>query len=276
MSFKYESVAGHFEHDNASEPLVAVPDRFGLKDSSDQRWQNLFKHIHALNQEAPDNTFYKIFLLSRHGQGYHNLAEAKYGTKAWDEHWSKLDTDGELLWGPDPLLTPLGREQGGDIRAVWKKEALVGLPPPHKRYCSPLARALDTCDIMLDQVFDAHPHPVLIIENCREENGVHTCDKRQTRSYIADYKPHFSFEEDFSEHDELWHPTIRETKPEVARRAQAVLDRVFEKDTEDIFISITAHSGWINGFLTAIGREHFRLPTGGVMPVLMKASLKCE
>lgn len=47
-----------------------IPDRFGLKDSSDQRWHNLFEHIRALNEEAPENVCYKFFLLSRHGQGY--------------------------------------------------------------------------------------------------------------------------------------------------------------------------------------------------------------
>ena len=30
-----------------------------------------------------------------------------------------------------------------------------------------------------------------------------------------------------------------------------------------IVITITAHVGWINGFLTAIGRDVYPLPTGG-------------
>jgi broad specificity phosphatase PhoE len=96
-------------------------------------------------------------------------------------------------------------------------------------------------------------------------------------------------EEGFSEDDELWHPTIRETKPELASRAQRVLDKIFDTDKEDTctcrasswierilktcmatVISITAHSGWINGFLTAIGREHFRLPTGGMAKPIYK------
>lgn len=75
-----------------------------------------------------------------------------------------LITHVRRLFPADPLLTPLGIEQAKDIHAVWKKEALVGLPAPHKRYCSPLSRALDTCDMMLDQVFSTHAHPVLILE----------------------------------------------------------------------------------------------------------------
>ena len=38
-------------------------------------------------------------------------------------------------------------------------------------------------------------------------------------------------EEGFTELDELWHPTIRESKAQVAERARKVLDVIFEKDT---------------------------------------------
>ncbi|KAF8961574.1 histidine phosphatase superfamily [Flammula alnicola] len=174
-----------------------------------------------------------------------------------------IDGDGEIKWGPDPQLTPIGIEQAHTIQRAWMEEAATGLSPPHKRYCSPLSRALDTCDIMLNKVFSEHPHPMLILENFREENGVHTCDKRRTRSYISGYKPHFTIEERFEEYDQLWHPTIREMKAEVAQRAGKVLDRIFEMDTEHPFISITARAGFINEFLTAIGGGPVPLPTGG-------------
>lgn len=64
----------------------------------------------------------------------------------------------------DPLLTPLGKEQAEAIRVEWSKEAGVGLPPPHRRYCSPLSRALDTCDIMFDRVYKEYPDSVLVVE----------------------------------------------------------------------------------------------------------------
>ncbi|KJA15649.1 hypothetical protein HYPSUDRAFT_48179 [Hypholoma sublateritium FD-334 SS-4] len=271
MPLIYEFLPGYFAHDDEEKPHVAVPPRFGLKDTAPDRWTSFFDRIRNLNKDAPEGTSYKFFLLSRHGQGYHNLAEAKYGTDAWDEYWSKLEGDGEIVWGPDPQLTPLGISQAHDIQVVWKTEALAGLFPPHRRYCSPLTRALDTCDGMLDGVFEAHRKPVLILELCREENGVHTCDKRKSRSYIAAHKPHFDIEEGLSEEDELWHATIRETKPEVAQRARIVLDTIFESSNDDIFVSITAHGGWINGFLTAIGRGIYPLKTGGVLPVIVKA-----
>lgn len=37
-------------------------------------------------------------------------------------------------------------------------------------------------------------------------------------------------------------------------------------------IGITAHGGFINGFLTAVGRVHYALPTGGVLPVVVKCT----
>ncbi|KAF5315309.1 hypothetical protein D9619_007545 [Psilocybe cf. subviscida] len=198
-----------------------------------------------------------------------NLAEAKYGTFAWDEHWSKLNGDDEIVWGPDPHLTELGKSQARAIHAEWANEVSAGIPQPHKKYCSPLRRALDTCDF----IFEGHPGDFLVVENCREENGVHTCDKRSSRSDIQKYKPHFAIEAGLTEEDLLWHPTIRETKPEVAERARKVLDFIFKTDTgsDDVFISITAHGGFINGFLTTLGRTPYPLPTGGVIPLLVKA-----
>ncbi|KAF8802203.1 phosphoglycerate mutase [Phlegmacium glaucopus] len=269
----YEFVPGFFVHDLVAEqpPLPAVPPRFGLIDTSNDRWTKFEAQIRRLNQDSPIGTTYKFFLLSRHGQGYHNVAEAKYGTLAWDEHWSKLNGNGEIIWGPDPQLTSLGIEQAQVIQDMWKTESSYGLAPPHKLYCSPLTRALHTCSIMLDGVFQYNYAPVTILENCREENGVHTCDKRDTRTYIATSYPHFVIEEGFTELDELWHPTIRESKVQVAERARKVLDVIFEKDINALFISITAHGGFIDGFLTAIGRQRFFVPTGGILPVLVKS-----
>ena len=121
-----------------------------------------------------------------------------------------------------------------------------------------------------------------IFQNCREENGVHTCDKRKTRTYIATSYPRFIIEDGFTELDELWSPTVRESTAQVAERARKVLDVVFQNDIDAlckinlfyfvhfillifilVVISITAHSGFINGFLTAVGRPSFTVPTGG-------------
>jgi len=41
-------------------------------------------HISSLNERANSDERYHLLGLGRHGEGWHNVAEAKYGTKAWD------------------------------------------------------------------------------------------------------------------------------------------------------------------------------------------------
>ena len=65
-------------------------------------------------------------------------------------------------------------------------------------------------------------------QNCREANGVHTCDKRNTASYIASRFPGFEIEVNMTEDDQLWNQTVRETPTEVAARAKTILDDIFE------------------------------------------------
>ncbi|KAF5332715.1 hypothetical protein D9611_005467 [Ephemerocybe angulata] len=187
-----------------------------------------------------------------------NVAEAKYGTQAWDDYWSKLEGDGVLTWGPDPLLTSTGIAQAQYAHSVWEEELGYGLTPPAKIYCSPFSRALKTCEI----VFEGYEDTVLVIENAREENGVHTCDKRRTRTYISSNFPAFAIEPSLTEADLLWNADVRETKEEVATRAGGVLERVWQERSDDDFVAITAHSGFINGVLLALGSKPFALPTG--------------
>jgi hypothetical protein len=38
----------------------------------------------SLNKKSNDGSEIKLFILGRHGQGVHNVAETKFGTKNWD------------------------------------------------------------------------------------------------------------------------------------------------------------------------------------------------
>jgi len=76
-------------------------------------------------------------------------------------------------------------------------------------------------------------------QNCREENGEHSCDKRRTRSEIQSEFPKFAFEEGFEEDDVLWTPE-REKDESVERRAKLVLDRIFQNDSDDTCV-VTPH-----------------------------------
>ncbi|KAJ7665583.1 histidine phosphatase superfamily [Mycena rosella] len=272
---QFQTVPGFFlQDDPLADPAMigAVPARFALLDSSDTRWANLGAELSRLNAAADGNTSYKVIMFGRHGQGYHNVGEEKYGTKAWDDYWSKLNGDGELTWGPDAELTTVGKDQAAAVNKLWKDEAVFGIPPPQKAYCSPMTRAMQTNVITFAGI--SSERTVVLEVNCREEYGEHTCDKRNTRTYITDTFPQFDIETGFTEDDELWTAESRETGEHAAARAQQVLDRIFREDTDVTFLSITAHGGIINGFLRALGRPKYPLPTGGILPVVVKATAR--
>ncbi|KAJ4488472.1 histidine phosphatase superfamily [Lentinula aciculospora] len=275
-SRSYDCVSGFFLQDASDADSViigAIPVRFGLLDDSNDRWFKLWQKVRTMNEKADDQTSYKVFILGRHGEAFHNVGEAKYGTQAWDDYWSKLNGDGEIIWGPDPMLTALGEEQARMVNQEWKNESTFGLSVPISRYCSPLTRATKTCLLTFDGLPTSANHPVVIVENCREEYGVHSCDKRNSRTWISNHLPAFVFEQDFTEDDQIWTATERETHAHAAIRVKSVLDWIFNTDDND-FISITTHGGVINGLLTAVGRKHYALPTGGVLPIIIKSILK--
>jgi len=66
-------------------------------------------------------------------------------------------------------------------------------------------------------------------QNCCEEYGEHTCDKRRMQSELQDEFPNIVFEEGFKEEDILWTPTHK-SRASVERHAKLVLDRIFEND----------------------------------------------
>ena len=117
-------------------------------------------------------------------------------------------------------------------------------------------------------------------KNCREQYGIHTCDKRRSLTYLRNAFPDFDIEEGFTEEDELYDSDVRESEDHIVERARSVLDHIFKNDREsgtqgasDVelcltillsVISITAHSGFIRGLQKAVGHELVELPTGGI------------
>jgi hypothetical protein len=53
-------------------------------DSKEKQWKRFETHVVSLEAAKKEGESYKVLFLGRHGQGWHNVAEAKYGTKAWD------------------------------------------------------------------------------------------------------------------------------------------------------------------------------------------------
>jgi broad specificity phosphatase PhoE len=99
-----------------------------------------------LNEKSEDGESVKLLILARHGQGYHNVAEATYGTKDWDCYWSMLDGADGITWS-DALLTEVGQGQAKDVHKLWRKLLPQGIPPPEAFYTSPLTRTIETANL---------------------------------------------------------------------------------------------------------------------------------
>lgn len=54
-----------------------------------------------------------------------------------------------------------------------------------------------------------------------------------------------------------------------------LLDDIFARD-DSTYVSFTTHSGSIASLLQVVGHREFRLPTGAVVPVLVRAEAEAE
>lgn len=226
-----------------------------------------------LAASTPSGTHYKVIFNGRHGEGAHNVAEAYYGTEAWDDYWSKLDGNGTLFWS-DAHLTEVGMEQALEAHAFYGEQlAWAGTPAPQSYYVSPLFRCLQTANATFSglELPEDRPFKPIIKEMLREVMGEHTCDRRSNRTTIHEAFPKWTIEANFSEADELWQPDHRETHAEHDKRTASLLDDIFSHDAST-FVSLTSHSGAIASLLRVTGHREFRLPTGALLPLLVKAT----
>lgn len=61
-------------------------DEFFDSDGEKPQWERLVHWIDYLNGRCRnlDRARYKLLVMGRHGQGWHNVAESYYGTPAWN------------------------------------------------------------------------------------------------------------------------------------------------------------------------------------------------
>ncbi|KAF2787375.1 phosphoglycerate mutase-like protein [Melanomma pulvis-pyrius CBS 109.77] len=283
--FKYDTIKGYFmqsEDDTDSSKFDFRKQNFGLidreygteeagVDEAKLHWQSFEKYVESLNEKSEEGVQYKVLFLGRHGQGWHNVAETKYGTAAWDCYWSLLDGADGITWS-DALLTDLGQDQARDVNELWKSLLPKGIPAPETYYVSPLTRTIETADLSFKglELPEDRPYAPIGKELLREALGVHTCDRRSTASHIRSAFPHVALEPGFSEEDPLWEADYREPRSARKYRLAQFLDDIFEHD-DGAFLSLTSHSGAIASVLEAIGHRTFALQTGGVIPVFVKA-----
>lgn len=141
-------------------------------------------------------------------------------------------------------------------------------------YTSPLSRCVLTAyesfkDIDLPE---DKPFVPIVKEFLREGVSIHTCDNRSNKTYIESLIPVIKFEEGFAEHDPLFRGDVGETGEHQLERSKEVLDDIFTVD-ESVWISISSHSGEITKLLAALNHQPFRLATGQIIPVLVKAEV---
>lgn len=209
--------------------------------------------------------------MARHGQGWHNVANHKFGQDLWWQKWRFLCSDGEIEWGPDADLTPLGVNQAKENNELWKQQLQKGAPIPSKFYVSPMRRSSYTLRYTWDGI--NLPMKPIVVENVRETIGLHPCHQRSTKQVISERFPEFQFEPDFAENDEIFekYTPEREKLHQQFMRVNLFLERVFENDNDSI-ISVTSHAGTIRAFITAVGHRKFTIPTGGMIPIVVKAT----
>lgn len=210
---------------------------------------------------------YKLLICGRHGEGYHNVASAKYPGKLWAKKYRFLGTDGEITWGPDPDLTDLGKLQAQENHQFLVDQISKGMPIPSKFYVSPLSRSIETMMIEWDGIDISRP---VVVEKLREIIGVNPCHKRLEKSVIQEKYPQLDFEPGFSEGDLLdeKHCQTREQFWQQFMRLNEFLQELF--DTEDEVVSLTSHAGTIRALLTVIGHRKFTIPKGGMIPVIVR------
>ncbi|OQE09370.1 hypothetical protein PENVUL_c006G07864 [Penicillium vulpinum] len=239
---RFTTVTGYFRQDDpATDPdaFDYVESNFGLiekhydehlgVEQTDSQWRRFDAHIRRLNDSETKKL--KVLFLGRHGEGVHNVAERKYGTKQWDDYWSLQDGDEDGNW-VDAHLTEQGRCQAQVAHAAWEKQIEAGIPSPESYYVSPLNRCLETAHITFQGLPIPHTDPFkpTIKELLRETMGQHTCDRRSAASEIAEEYPEYLFGAGFSEEDKLWDPKVRESSEHRNDRLRCLLNDIFVHD----------------------------------------------
>lgn len=224
------------------------------------QWQRFKHQVAQLNRQAPRGVQYKVLYMGRHGDGYHNDAQAFYGTPAWNCYYSELDGNATVTWA-DAHLSPLGVSQALAVNQFWTTEIETQkIPTPQTYYTSPLTRCLQTANLTFNglDLLAKYPFVPEVKELFREGISGHTCDRRSNKTYIHERFPNYRIEPGFSENDELWEALHGETNTDQDIRSTTVLDQVFSTDSST-YISITSHSGEIASLLRGIRTQ--ALPT---------------
>jgi hypothetical protein len=143
-------------------------------DSSIQQWKRFESFVRKKEEDKKEGESFKVL-----------FAESKYGTHAWDCYYSVLDGFDSISWA-DANLTSTGQDQARDVNRLWAQQLPLGIPAPETYYVSPLTRTIETADLSFQNLSlpEDRPYKPFIKELLREALGVHTCDRRSTKTEI--------------------------------------------------------------------------------------------
>ncbi|KAF2113265.1 histidine phosphatase superfamily [Lophiotrema nucula] len=243
-----------------------------ISDQEKTPWQRFEHHIRQLNAEDPAQKRYKVFFVMRHGEGLHNVKEAEVGREAWERTWARKSGDDHSIW-EDAELTLKGEQQAKDAASFWEDAIRTAkVPLPELFISSPLRRCLRTLELTFSSLVPSlgKPFKPRIDEQLRERCGVHTCDKRSTRSWIASAYPTFTIPDGFAEDDQLWTASKREQLEEHVTRTEELLGEIFQNE-DAMFVSLTAHSGVLMALFKATGYKMIPVAAGTIYPLFVKA-----
>jgi broad specificity phosphatase PhoE len=281
--FTFEAQPNFFQYTNPAidnDSLPAIAPNFGLESST--TWKALTEHIKSLNAKSSQTKeHYKLIYAARHGEGSHNVAEAKFGTKAWDDHWSLLTGDGTSIWGPDPHLTPVGEGQAREACSIWKSLLADGRDPPPLPtmfYSSPMIRSAKTLELTFEGILTKEEGFTPTILECIREDfkDRHSCDERSSRTEISKEWQGKGWNVDASveEEDVLFKSDYKESREVMTQRLQDALSLIFDRSQGHDVINITSHSGAMQALFRAVQHNDFKPKTGGMVPLLVKATEK--
>ncbi|XP_026431986.1 phosphoglycerate mutase-like protein 1 isoform X2 [Papaver somniferum] len=196
----------------------------------------------------------KILHLVRHAQGVHNVE----GEKDFSAYKSEEFFDAQL--------TPLGWEQVDNLHehihecGLDKKVELVVV--------SPLLRTLQTAvgafgatTLMVANAGNSNRSaisslnipPFVAVELCREQLGVHPCDRRRSISEYRCIFPAIDFSLIKDEEDVLWEADVRESKEAVATRGMEFINWLWTRKEKEI--AVVTHRAFLRQTLAELGDD---------------------
>ncbi|KAK6200866.1 hypothetical protein LQW54_009450 [Pestalotiopsis sp. IQ-011] len=281
---------------SASDKMVRTQPDLGLlpkeyesdspKNVNSSQWERFVGYLTHLNEKSSEGISYKLIYIVRHGTGVHNevMKAVGDGWRRTEPNWAfreggEVPGVGEATW-VDAKLVEAGMKHAKDLsRFLLDATKDENMPLPDTIYTSPLARCLETTKLAYQEVMVARQKSFqpLVKELLREKLTGHTCDKRSSKSWIAENYPDYVIENGFEEDDRLWEKNRNpaEDDSQVTVRIKRLLGEIFHNDSSQV-IALTTHSYSISAIQRTISTEPYRVGEGVMVPLLVKAELSYE